>query len=681
MTQHRNEQSQLSADWLRSLSGTYWTGLRLNDSTWVWSDRNITNSSYPWLSVDFSSTGCPSSTLCVFIDSSGGTLYTANCSNRINWICKRSAEFDPFIIYPGYYLLGNVTSSQSTLTAAMMKCLVDRGSCGGVVLYNGAYKTLSGSTLIKLESLALDPSATAYLKSVCSAGHYGDHCQFRCGYCPGGQSCNRLDGTCPDSITCHWTSGTDLCLHGMHHAKCPQNPGWWYWNGHCYYLETNSAKSWEEALDACRSYHGTELVTIDNTEEKAWLSAKIERNTWIGFQYLDQESLWVWTNQQPANFTNVTWLEIFSSGSHDVENCVVLDMKNKLIKVPCSQQNPWICKQDLSLQNDCPAMPGWQYWNNSCYYLETSNISTWDQALQICRRYRNTELLYLHSMKEKTWLSTVTNDYFWTGLNNRTLESIFLWTNGETLSPDILLGVKNDMENGDMKDCIFIDTVTGLLSSASCTEKKPFICKSNVDWFIEQLGLGLHGDPPYSYYHKETFSLAKDECQRLGTSCAAILKAGSLYYLLNSTETIITNPNTILYLKRVCASGYSGASCLSYTQPLITSVCDCTGGMKPSLTQVCGVSVESCIQSCLQTGDSTNCASCLPVCHRHVLSRQVSEKEMYLSAAVDKDDLSEEEAALISLLEDRLFQQRNLTVNNSKSKADLSKILYDKNLS
>lgn len=55
---------------------------------------------------------------------------------------------------------------------------------------------------------------------------------------------------------------------GVINLKCPKDPGWWYWKGNCYYIETTKHLTWEEAKNFCTSYHETELMALPQTKEE-----------------------------------------------------------------------------------------------------------------------------------------------------------------------------------------------------------------------------------------------------------------------------------------------------------------------------------------------------------------------------------------------------------------------------
>ena len=64
---------------------------------------------------------------------------------------------------------------------------------------------------------------------------------------------------------------------------CPR--GWILWNSMCYYFSSDSLStklSWQEALQACRSTRGGDLVSIHSASENIFIKSKIIQ--WVVFK-------------------------------------------------------------------------------------------------------------------------------------------------------------------------------------------------------------------------------------------------------------------------------------------------------------------------------------------------------------------------------------------------------------
>ena len=82
----------------------------------------------------------------------------------------------------------------------------------------------------------------------------------------------------------------------------------YYYNGHTYFL-TDSRLSWFDAEAEARAWGG-HLVTINDYLEQNWLADTFRRPNgcedacWIGFNDVEQEGTWVWTNGESVLYTN-----------------------------------------------------------------------------------------------------------------------------------------------------------------------------------------------------------------------------------------------------------------------------------------------------------------------------------------------------------------------------------------
>uniref|UniRef100_UPI00398F29D8 uncharacterized protein n=1 Tax=Pristiophorus japonicus TaxID=55135 RepID=UPI00398F29D8 len=295
---------------------------------------------------------------------------------------------------------------------------------------------------------------------------------------------------------------------------------------------------------------------------------------------------------------------------------------------------------------NCPGDPDWRIWNDHCVLI-TSYIKTWEKARDICKAYRGTELLYLDTVAEKDWLSANVSGVYWTGLNDRANEAIFLWTTNLPLDAALMPYLMNDLLNGDLKDCVQLDTNTGLLTDRPCSEEKQFVCKSiqHMDWFEKRERMGITLRPPYRFESKTTLVAAKITCLQQGTACQGVLETEvpNIFYILDSSAVIIVNPRYSIYVPSVCVSGFPGAKC-----GMEDEICDCTGILRTSFTEVCGVTVRACQNYCATKMDGTDCSKCIPRCPDN--ANEVLEKD---------------EAAIITLAKTRIFGGATiLTIND-----------------
>ncbi|XP_029469378.1 aggrecan core protein-like [Rhinatrema bivittatum] len=268
------------------------------------------------------------------------------------------------------------------------------------------------------------------------------------------------------------------------------------------------------------------------------------------------------------------------------------------------------------LLSRCPSATSWWHWKGNCYYQNPLLLSTWWQALKTCRSYRETDLLYLTTVEEKNWVCSTFKSSYWTGLNDLEVESVFKWSKGDAISSSLVNFLHDDIANGGRKDCVQIHSLNGTLTDAHCGDRKLFICKSSEasEWFAEQPDRGLPEKLLEQYPSVSELSEAKEECLRIRGSCVGIVHAGSVFYLLSSTNQITIKPGSTLYTWTLCAAGYSGPQCTTYFPLLVAPACDCNGTFATTVTNVCGVPIAACVDFCMSTRAHANCSLCVPLC-------------------------------------------------------------------
>ncbi|XP_032088329.1 uncharacterized protein LOC116518904 isoform X1 [Thamnophis elegans] len=144
-------------------------------------------------------------------------------------------------------------------------CYLQKERCTGLLSLKGAHYTVAGTVLVDSPG----SGALLSLKAACSPGFWGKLCQRHSSPCLSTHTHNPLTGRCDGRLRCvHRFSPS--CLHGLVHSRCPRGPGWWFWGGHCYYLEEQGSKSWQEAKAACQAYgENVTLLVLSSTKEKA----------------------------------------------------------------------------------------------------------------------------------------------------------------------------------------------------------------------------------------------------------------------------------------------------------------------------------------------------------------------------------------------------------------------------
>ncbi|XP_044848575.1 uncharacterized protein LOC123352472 isoform X7 [Mauremys mutica] len=619
--------------------------------------------------------------------------------------------------------------SFSSLVAAKAQCTSLGRGCSAVVSTAGSYYLYRGTRFVNLEDPATDPTAAVHIKAGCVPGYTGQDCQSECPACDAGVSCNPLTGTCDGLLYSRQPAGAQAAAYTslkcppfagwvFKHGSCvllehkgSQREAELVCRRYlaAEVLEIKPAPDLlcgtpSEGRGPEKRYPSSSLWSCQRAEEVE-LPALREKLlvSFQDFVWQKHASLRAAKDScflQRENCTGVTQLQ---GAYYTVNGTVLVDSPGSgatlYVKSACSPGysgvrcarrclpcpgtrtcNPLsgCCEGLLSCvrrvgpsclhvpSSRCPTEPGWRHWNGSCYYLDSSLAgSTWQEGLRMCRQFRQTELLYLTSRQEKDWVCSHFRGAFWTGLNDQTDESVFQWTTRDPITRQLAEHLRDDLADGGLKDCVWLDTASGLLTDASCEERKPFICKCSeaTEWFVKQPGRGVVGDPAFLHPSAESLEQAKQECLRERSVCAAVLQAGTGVYLISSTAGIISRPNSTLYIWTICAEGFSGLRCHRYTAPQERPACDCSGRVRVSAAQVCGVPVQRCVDYCRHTTARSNCSLCLPLCSDSSLGV-----------------LDPEELAVVSMVQFKVSQSLNLTSEDERDQMNASKIIYHSEL-
>ncbi|KAG8128687.1 hypothetical protein E2320_015502 [Naja naja] len=233
-------------------------------------------------------------------------LSVADCSRPRKWICKREEVVDLFAEHDGraFYFPDGVTPKYPTLTEAKQACLAWQ-MCTGVT-HSGKYFILHNS--IDLYNTRNKMVRTS-IKSICSAGRYGETCERVCPKCDDDAPCNPHTGLCSDSVFCSKNDSSFTCQTGtLIGGRCPVEDNWIYWRGSCYYIHKGENKKWRQARYMCRQYSNTDLLWITSTAEKKFLLSVLPSGTyWIGLNGIKfcTHVRWSYTN---ASDLDIEWL-------------------------------------------------------------------------------------------------------------------------------------------------------------------------------------------------------------------------------------------------------------------------------------------------------------------------------------------------------------------------------------
>ncbi|XP_039999154.1 macrophage mannose receptor 1-like [Xiphias gladius] len=297
-----------------------------------------------------------------------------------------------------------------------------------------------------------------------------------------------------------------------------------------YQLNTQSALTWPQAEASCQQ-QGASLVSITDPHEQAFLAALLgfrRHKLWIGL-VLDQEHGWQWSNGKPFRYLKWSTGNPLPNPGH---SCAFLDFAGQQAwqSSSCGKKLGYICYKGgvpptpPQIEQGSCSNP-WIPYNGHCFQLMRTP-QTWTNAQKACRK-ENGDLASIRNVEDQSFVISqvgyASTDELWIGLNDRTTEGLFEWSDHSTVSFTSWEFGKPDVAT-DAEDCVLIRGQNGNWADRSCDEKHGFICMKQSDTestgHEADLDLGCkagwkrHGS--YCYFvgtETKTFDEAKDDCK------------------------------------------------------------------------------------------------------------------------------------------------------------------------
>ncbi|KAM9496764.1 macrophage mannose receptor 1-like [Clarias gariepinus] len=215
--------------------------------------------------------------------------------------------------------------------------------------------------------------------------------------------------------------------------------------GNCirlYINSENNKKTWIEARNYCKDIGG-DLASFHSASENNNLKYVGEWVTaWIGYNMLDDNAGFVWSDGTASNYVNWSFGE--PDNVHSGEHCaeVWLIHYNKWNDANCEAYNNWICQIPLGTTPKPPPTntpqaevtitdDGWIQFSGSQYYINDEHLNMED-ARTACKNHHS-DLVVITSRSERTFLYTQIlsrfDGMYYIGLTVRLDESIS-WVDG-----------------------------------------------------------------------------------------------------------------------------------------------------------------------------------------------------------------------------------------------------------
>ncbi|XP_053185960.1 macrophage mannose receptor 1-like [Scomber japonicus] len=300
--------------------------------------------------------------------------------------------------------------------------------------------------------------------------------------------------------------------------------------GTYYQVNSQSVLTWPQAETSCKQQSAS-LLSITNDHEQAYITVLMGsaiQKLWIGL-VLNPEHGWQWSDGKP--FRYLRW-GIGNPLPNPGHNCALIDVAQQYSwqSSSCTKKTGYICYRDGPLPIPPQIEQGfcsnpWIPYNGHCFHL-LRTLQTWTDAQRECRK-EGGDLVSIANVEDQSFvisqLGYGATDELWIGLNDRTTEGLFDWSDHSDVRFTSWEFGKPTVST-DTNDCVLIRGENGNWADRGCNEKHGFICMKQSetertgDEVVVDIGCkaGWKRHGSYCYFvgtEAKTFDEAKDDCK------------------------------------------------------------------------------------------------------------------------------------------------------------------------
>lgn len=138
-----------------------------------------------------------------------------------------------------------------------------------------------------------------------------------------------------DPVSLSYAVLTDIC-----------EPGWSYFNGHCY-VTSKTCANWTTALRNCRNENSA-IADVESSEENVFIQHRHNgEKSWLGLNDRSSESNFTWVDRGRGNFTAWANNQPNNFKEEDCVHALGIKYRYEWNDVKCSDCHKYTCKKDL----------------------------------------------------------------------------------------------------------------------------------------------------------------------------------------------------------------------------------------------------------------------------------------------------------------------------------------------